>query len=135
MIWNISLHGADHRDIVDAFPHPREKLTDFNPALPVPLEFERRRESRAGLAFRAKSHRKRFASVLVQERFGIERIDVRSTAIQEKMNDPFCAGREMRCPREQRIDRLTRRGRSVQQVCKPERADAQSAALEETAAR
>jgi len=57
----------------------REQLADFDAALAVALKLEGRAERAGGLALGAQVRtRQRFAVILVEQRLGIEGIDVRT---------------------------------------------------------
>ena len=70
-------------DVVDAFADVREQLADFEAALAVVLELERRSHQVAGLAlgFRIAA-RERHAVIIFERRLAVERIDVREAAIE-----------------------------------------------------
>jgi len=94
MVWHVCLHGTDHRDVVDALADVGKNLTDFDPALTVALELERRPENGTGPAFGYQVHApgKFLAVVFVEARFVVEGIDVGRTAVQEQVNHAFGLG-------------------------------------------
>src|SRR2546425_2280281 len=80
-----------------ALAQSREDLADLDAALPASLEGERRAHEVAGLPLGLRiSARHRLAVVLVQKRFRVERINLRQAAVQEKEDDVFGLGGEVR---------------------------------------
>ena len=107
VIGQLGLHRADDRDVVDALADLRKQLADFDAALAVFLKLERRRKRRAGLSLGANIFDgQRFAGVFGQRGFGIERIDMRRPAVEEKVNHPFGFGRKLRRFGRERVNRL-----------------------------
>src|SRR5207244_7438494 len=83
--------------VVDAFAHMGKKIAHLDAALPIFLEPKWRGERRASLALgRQIFHREQFAGILVERRFGIERIDMRWAAIGENVNYSLGLGGEVR---------------------------------------
>ena len=82
-----------------------EDLADLDAALAVLLEPERRPEARCRSCARCVRFPlgQRLACVLVQERLGVEGIDLRRSAVQEDVDDVLGLGGEVRRPRRQRI--------------------------------
>ena len=65
-----------------------EQLADLDAALAVLRELERRAHGRAGLALGAQiAAGQRLAVILVQQRLGIERVDLRRPAVHEQVHD------------------------------------------------
>ena len=108
MVGDVGLHGADHRDVVNALADVGKNLADFDPALAVALELEGRPHHRAGAALGDQMHAvgKFLAVVFVESRFRIKRIDVGWAAVEEEVNHPLGLAGEMRLLRQQRIDLL-----------------------------
>jgi hypothetical protein len=105
MVWAICDHGPNDTDVIDSFSQVRKNVTDFNPALPVLFELERRLHQIASTAFRLGiATRSWLPVILVQHRFWIEGVDVRRTARHEQINDVFGLWREVR-PRSSRPGR------------------------------
>src|SRR5436190_24149619 len=81
-----------------------EEFADFEAALAVALEFKWRWEGGAGFAFGAEIFGgERLAGVFLEGGFWVEGVDVRWAAVQEKMDDAFGFGREMRLLRREWI--------------------------------
>src|SRR5947207_13818501 len=101
------MHGPNHGYIIDMFSHPREKLADLNPALAVFLKLKGRLKCRAGSAFSWEViHRQWLAMQSRQGRFGIERINVRRSAVRKNMNHTLGFCRKMRRSWRQRRTRI-----------------------------
>ena len=67
MIRHISVHGADHRNIVDALRGVREDIADLRAALAVPLELVWARKRSPCFALRPQiAHREEFPRVFLQ---------------------------------------------------------------------
>ena len=97
MVRHIGMHRANHGNVVDRFCRVTENIADFNSALPILVELERRCEGGAGLAFRRKrTAGKRLTGVFGERRLRVERVDVRRAPVHEQMDDVFGAGCEMR---------------------------------------
>ena len=109
----------------------RKEVADFDAALAVLAELERRGEGGAGLALGAPGCRRAAAwpAYFVEHRLGIERIDVRRPAVHEQVDDVLGLGREMR--RRWRAERVPADGgllRRNEQVAERQRAKAHAAA-------
>ena len=75
----------------------REELADFDAALAVLPELERRRHRRAGLSLGGEVlHRQLLAGILLQRGFRIERVDVRRPAVGEDVDDALGFAGELR---------------------------------------
>ena len=143
MIGHIGVHRANHRDVIDALRGMGEDFADFDSALAVLLKLERRRKSRARLAFRAQIRRwKRFSGVFVERRFGIERVHMGRSAIHEKVNDAlgfggklWCFGREWRSGSRARPCGRLQQARRLHDGCEAQRAHAHPAAAKKVSAR
>jgi hypothetical protein len=70
----------------------REGLADFEAALAIALELERRRQRRACLALGRITDRQRFSGILGEFRLGIECIDLRRAAVEKKCTSRFARG-------------------------------------------
>lgn len=96
MIGDIGVHGADHRDVIDALGDVLENLADFDAALAVFAELEWSWESGTGFTFGAEVFGgERFAGVFGERRFGVEGIDLGGASVHEQVDDPFGFDREM----------------------------------------
>jgi hypothetical protein len=73
-----------------------EQFADLQAALAILIESERTRQCAARATFGQVGHRQRFTGVLLKLGLGIERIDVRWSAIEEEVDHAFGLGREMR---------------------------------------
>ena len=97
MIGHVGLHRPDHADVVDALAHMREDLADLDPALAVGLELEGRAERSACLPLGTQvAHRQGLAVVLRQLGLGVERVDLRRSAVHEQVDHPLGLGGELR---------------------------------------
>ena len=93
MIGDVGHHRADHGDVVDVFGHVRKQFADFDAALAVFLELERRGKRGPGLALGQQvAARQLPARVFRQRRLGIERIDLRRPAVGNKWMTRFARG-------------------------------------------
>ncbi len=110
VVGNVCEHGPDHANVVDVFSHLGKEFADFNPALPVLFETERRSHEIAGLAFGLDVFpRHRLAVMFRQQRLGIEGVNGRKTAIHEKKDDALDFGGEMSRLYGQRLGRVSQR--------------------------
>ena len=97
MVRDVRVHRADHRNVVNALGRVRENLADRDAALPVALELVRTRERRAGLALRAEVfHRQQLAGVFLEDRLGVERVDMRRATVEKNMDHPLGLGQKVR---------------------------------------
>src|SRR5262245_59928179 len=96
MIGHVGKHRADDGNAVGVLGGAGKDLADFKTALAMAVEFERRRKRGARLAFRTERVRQRLVRMFCQGRFGIKSIDVRGTAVTEKVNDALGLGCKMR---------------------------------------
>ena len=105
-----AMHRVDHAQVVDMLGDMREQFAHRNPALAVLLELPRRLEQvvrRRELNARL-IERQRFAIVPIEQRLGVERIDLRRAALHEHEDHPLRPCRKVRLLRQQRIDRRPR---------------------------
>ncbi len=82
VIGDVGIHGADDATIVNARTEFGKDFADFDAALAVAVEFERRAEEAAGFALGfeiAGGHG--LAAVFLEQRFGVEGIDLRGAAV------------------------------------------------------
>ena len=109
VVGRVGHHRADHAEVVDVLGRPGEDLADLDPALAVLLEPKRRRRARPRLALRGQVPLgQRLALVLLQERLGVEGVDLRRPTVQIDVDDMLGLGGEVRRLRRQRIaDRRT----------------------------
>jgi hypothetical protein len=142
MIGDVGVHRANHADVVDAVPHVREDLADFDPALaPLPKR-ERRLERGARATLGLQVQRHRLAVHPRQFGLGVERVDLRGPAIQEDVDDPLGPGLKLRCLGQERIDRAIgpadgsgEQARIGHESAQGERAETHRRAAEQLAAR
>ncbi len=101
MVGHVCLHGADHRDVVDARSDMGKNLTGFYPAPSVALKREGRPHHGPGSALGDQMHAlgKFLAVVFVECRFWVEGIHVGRTAVQEQVNHALGLGGKVRFPR------------------------------------
>src|SRR5260370_6314460 len=107
--------SANHAQIVSARAQLREDLADLQAALPVTLKCERRFKQVAGLALRTQvASRNRLAVILAQLRFGVERVHLRGSAVQEQVDHALGFGPGMRRLWKQRIGSSLRSGHAAE---------------------
>src|SRR4030095_7954261 len=102
MVGKVRLHGSDHTEVIHHLRGVRKELTDLQPALAISLEREWRWKGGSGLAFRAEADRDWFSRPFFQQGFGIEAIELRGTAIHEKVDHPFGFWRKLGLSKGQR---------------------------------
>ena len=96
MIGGVGVHRTDDAEVVDVLGGFREDLTDLDAAFAVLLEPERRGQAARGFPLRRQvSLGQHLAFVLLQERLGIEGVDLRRTTVQVDVNDVLGFRREM----------------------------------------
>ncbi len=112
VIGNVGVHRADHAQLVGVLPQVREQLADLDAALTILLELERGSEGGSRLPLGPQVFVGQLLAVVAgQNRLGVERVDVRRTAVQEDVNDVLGTGRELWRFGSQRILELHRAGR------------------------
>src|SRR5216683_973610 len=88
VVRNLGEDRPHDADVVDALANVGKELADFNSALSVAFEFERRLHERAGLALVSEvSSRHRLTVVLREHRLRIEAVDMRQAAVHEEEDD------------------------------------------------
>src|SRR4029079_11166721 len=105
------MQRVEEADVVDALGRVGKERADLDAAFAVLLKFPRRFEQVAG---GGELHAgfvegKGLAVVTVEQRLGIERVDLRGTPRHEQKDDSFGLRREMWLTRRQGIDCLRRR--------------------------
>ena len=92
------MHGVNDAHVIDAAANVRENLADMRAAFAVLLKLKRRFEQVAGRRRNdaGQSKRQRLTMIAFEQRFVIERIDLRRTAVHEQENDLFRPRRVMR---------------------------------------
>ena len=99
VIRHIRVHRTNHRDVVDVFRDVRKQFADFDAALAVFFEFERRLKGRAGAAFgRQIIHRQAVCRAAARGPVWDQSVHVRRPAVGENMDDALGFGRKMSCP-------------------------------------
>jgi hypothetical protein len=84
VIWHVGIHRTDNAQIISARGDMREYFTNFNPALTVFCEFERRSKGNTRFPFSALIVRgQRFTMMFVEQWFWIEGVHMRRTTIHE----------------------------------------------------
>src|SRR5229473_136572 len=101
MIRDVAAHRTDYAHIVDGFAQLGKNIADFDAALSIFLETERRFHEIANLHRVSGSGdrvgaRHWLAVVLIEHRLWIESIDLRWAAIEEQKDDSFHFGRKVR---------------------------------------
>ena len=97
MIRNIGMGGADNADVVDGLRGVFEEFADFDAALAVFFELERRRKSCAGFAFGFWIlEREHFARVFFDRGEGIKLFAVGAVEKFEALRDGFAERRHQR---------------------------------------
>src|SRR5579862_7142563 len=82
VVRNVGVDRANEADVVGAFADVRKELADFDAALSVLLECERRLQERAGLSLsRHFAAGQRLAVVFLEHRLVIEAVDLRQAAV------------------------------------------------------
>ena len=99
VVRHVGLHRANDAAIVNYPPEVRQRLAHFNAAPAAGMEFVRRRHKARAFALLVEFAGGLLAFVFVQRGLGIERVNLRRSAVQKEENDPFGARREMRRPR------------------------------------
>ena len=89
------MHGTDDAKVVRMFPKMMKDLADGDPALPVPLEGEGRREGPTGLAFGLEVNGNSLARIFPQDGLGVKSIDLGGSTIAEDVNDVLGLGMKM----------------------------------------
>src|SRR5262245_4712872 len=89
MIGKVRLHRADDTEVITHLCGVRKELADLQSALTIFLEGEWRGKGGSGLAFRAEADRDGFSRPFFQRGLGIEAIELRGTAIHEKVDHSF----------------------------------------------
>ena len=95
MIRYLSEHRSHDCNVIDMLGSFCKQFANFDTALPVGFELERRRKSVTRLAFCNESIRDRLASILDQRGLGIKCVYMRGTAIKKKVNDKMNELREV----------------------------------------
>src|SRR5262249_10580025 len=104
MIGAVGEHRADDAQVVGVAAKLGKEIADLDAALSVFLEGEWRLEQRARFALGLSVARGcGLPVVLVEQRLGIERVDLRRTAVEEEEDDVLCLCGEMRRLRSQRV--------------------------------
>ena len=98
VIGTLGEHGADDAEVVGMASPSLAKISLISmPLLSVLAERERRLEQIAGLALGLEVPAgQRLAVELVEHRLGVEGVDLRRPAVEEKEDDVFGLGREVR---------------------------------------
>ena len=97
VIGDVGVHGANDAHIVDVFGGFGEEFADRSAAFAVLFEFEGGSIGTAGGTFGAEIFGgKFFTVVLVEHWFGIKRVDVGESAVEENVDDPFGFAGEVR---------------------------------------
>ncbi len=137
VIRHLRLHRANDAQIVRVPRRLLKQAADLQAAVPVSLEFKRRRHRRPRFALGFQIlHRQRLAVVAREHRLGVEGIDVGGTAVEEEVNDALGAGRKVGAARRERVERVdgltcAGDGGVAQQRGEAERAHAHAAALQQ----
>src|SRR5690349_2026524 len=99
MVTAVSMHRANHAEIVDPLGNLRKDLADFNAGLAVLLELPRAPHQRAARTVRADLRARHGLAVVLRESgFGVESIDLRHAAVHEEKYHMLGFRREMRHP-------------------------------------
>ena len=105
VVGHVGVHRADHADVVDhaAAVWANSSLTSM-PLWPYFWNGTASAAPRRSCARCAGWARQRLAVVLVEQRLGVERVDVRRPAVHEQVDDPLGLAGEVRRLRGQRVD-------------------------------
>ena len=129
MVGIVGVDGPQHADIVDALGKVRQQFADRHAALAVRSELKGRRQQACGLSLGSK--RIEFCGPLSfklhDARLRIEEVGTKRPAVHEEVNDPLCAGSNMR--------REFLRRRLIQQAGQANGPEAASQSLEHVATR
>ncbi len=119
VVRHVGVHRADDGDVVDRFGDVAEQISLTSMPL-SPYFWNLKGDGNAAPVGRSVCRLSTGSSlpgILRQRRLGIERVDVRRSAVHEQMNDVLGLGRKMRRFRQQRIPAANRGiGRVVQQL-------------------
>ena len=99
VVRHIGPHGPDHTAVVNHAGKIRQGLADFDAALAGLMELEGRGHEAGPFILPVKLAAGLLAFVSFERGLGIERVDVRRPAIEEKENDAPGARREVRLAR------------------------------------
>lgn len=102
MSGDVGSHGADHEEVIGALGDLGEEIADFETALTVFLEGERRAEGSSCFAFGFEVFDRERLTVQAGEfGFGVEGVHVGRTAICEEVNEALGFSRKLRWARVQ----------------------------------